>query len=151
MSNSYQQSSFAIPVKDLELTRRRMQALDQFYKDETPFPKDLFGEAAVAHLAAITNEIGGRCFDWELFEDSVSPWLALRHSDTIDMEQAVAVAQLILWLEQDARVYTAEWADTCSRARLNEFGGGAVAFTREQSEWLGTAQLAQQLASKLKV
>lgn len=36
------------------------------------------------------------------------------------------------------------WAETSSRPRLNEFGGGAVAFTKDSETWLNTHQWLEQ-------
>lgn len=32
-----------------------------------------------------------------------------------------------------------EWANTCSKSRLDAYGGGAVVVTRETTEWMSTA------------
>lgn len=38
-----------------------------------------------------------------------------------------------------AAIYTIEWAETCSRMRPGEFGGGACVISREGIEWMATS------------
>lgn len=49
-----------------------------------------------------------------------------------DLMAAVLVVQAFFKAFNDARTFTLTWAETCSRPRIGEFGGGAVVVTRDK-------------------
>jgi hypothetical protein len=152
MANNYSSASFAIPVKDGDLTRQRMTAIEAFVEegdnDDITLPHDLFGVKAddwANRLDARREDHGALGFDWQVDGSD----LYFSHNETIDMESAVLVAQFLLDLDDNDKTYAATWADTCSAPRVDEFGGGAVAFNRRESKWKTTYEMAAALAAAL--
>jgi hypothetical protein len=158
MANNYTSASFAIPVKNEAVATARMTAIVEWLNGELDDPKTafvmpFFPKKKVAGIIASLKEKldWGAAFDWEIDHtpEGTGNRLCLYHNETIDMEVAIVVAQIMLDLENDATTYTAEWADTCDKARTDQFGGGAVAFNRHDSEWMHTSELARTLKARL--
>lgn len=150
MADMYQASSFSIPVKDADLARRRMVAIAEFIRatepfTTNPFPEELFPDGVGQDDQKAIVDESEMGFQWELLDGQ----LVFYQMDFINMEQAVAVAQLMLDLEDDDNIYTAEWSISCSKARPGEFGGGAVAFNRRNAEWLDTGRAARLCSERL--
>jgi hypothetical protein len=126
-----------------------------FVENADVLPSALFGdleraEAFRARLEAI-NETDTLGFDWDVETgDHGGSELWLHNDESIDMEMAVEVCRILLELDENDAVYTAEWADTCSSPRIGEFGGGAVAFSRHGAEWMATGNVVRELTAKLK-
>lgn len=150
MANNYTSASFVIPVKDSELTRQRLKALQLWIDEEDADTlHQCFGEKAEAVAKAMEERVdqGDLGFDWYV-EDGK---LGLCHDETIDMEAAVTVAQLLLDMDDNDTVYAATWADTCSKPRVDEFGGGAVVFDRHRAEWQATHATCEELRKRFDV
>ena len=105
------------------------------------------GQAIAERLREERPDYGDLGFDWAV--EPTGPSLIFSHNETIDMESAVMVAQIMLDLEDDSATYAATWADTCSRARIGEFGGGAVAFNRHRAIWRDAHSAARELVAQL--
>ena len=146
MANYNQLSSFVIPSSDRELTRKRMAAIEAFVVEADPLPVELFPGKVADVEAALVDCDGDLGFAWDV--DDAELWIG--HDETITMETAVAVAMLMLDLQDDNGTYCVEWANTCSRAIVGDFGGGAVAFNRRTSMWKNTGEVAAELADALK-
>lgn len=145
MANNYTQAAFTLPCKDPEVTRQRMKALEAFLHDEIPSPKGLFPNPMAVEKLVRGEDEDRLGFHWEILEGE----LHIAHDESINLERAVLIAQLMLDLDENDQIYTAEWAEVCDRARPGQFGGGAVAFNRTSSEWLNTSDAARQCAAKL--
>jgi len=73
----------------------------------------------------------------ELDDDGV--WIC--HDESADIEQLVEILQE--WLaepEGRPKFVGFEFAQVCSKPRLNEFGGGAVVVTATSSSWTNTSE-----------
>lgn len=46
-------------------------------------------------------------------------------------------------------VFTVQWADSCSKMRVDEFGGGAMVVSRLRTEYIGTYRWSQDLVKKM--
>lgn len=46
-------------------------------------------------------------------------------------------------------VFTVQWADSCSRMRVDEFGGGAMVVSRLRTEYIDTYRWSQDLVKKM--
>lgn len=46
-------------------------------------------------------------------------------------------------------VFTVQWADSCSRMRVDEFGGGAMVVSRLRTEYIDTYRWCQDLVKKM--
>lgn len=151
MANNYTSASFTIPVKDEDAARRWMQALEAWYRDETQHLEPaVFGAKAAMIESRLRREFEqGLGFQWEVEPVCGTSRLWIAHEESIDMETAIDVAMAILELDENDEVYTAEWANTCDKPRVDEFGGGAVAFSRARSAWMNTSTAAGALMTKL--
>lgn len=152
MANNYQWASFAIPVKDANVARERMVAIEAWLgarggvadEDATsvftpPWFKPEVVASVVKRLADSRED--GCSFSWEI----AGLMLDLYHNESIDVWQAVKVAMIMLDLDEAEDVCTMEWADVCDKPRTNQFGGGAVAFNRRTSVWKNTSDMALEL------
>jgi hypothetical protein len=88
--------------------------------------------------------------DWELCsnehrEDS-AVWF--HHDESIDVENAAEVIARFLKECECTRSIAFTWAETCSKARLEEFGGGACFITAEGPQWLNTHMWVNEKADK---
>lgn len=61
--------------------------------------------------------------------------------DSFDVEHAVEFVQLVLTKDESKAVVFFEWANTCTKPRLDGFGGGAVAVSADDAEWIIPSQL----------
>jgi len=59
-------------------------------------------------------------------------------SDWGDLEALVGVVCAFQQRFQITEPWSLTWADTCSRPRIGEFGGGAVVVCKGEAEWLHT-------------
>lgn len=146
MANNYTWASFEVPTKRPDEVRACLDHITDFvngYRDDQPAV--LHGTVFAAAVQAQRDDLGYVSGAYEVTNDAV--WFS--HDESIDMEWAVTLAQIVLFMNDDHRTYTAEWADTCSKPRLGEFSGGAVAFNRFASKWKTTADMARELAQSL--
>lgn len=149
MANNHSQACFSIPIvkQNPDQVRARIDALRTWVTEDVPFPGQLFRGRVEFVKRKLRDAKKEEC--WSL-DFTVEPnRLYLSHDESIDMELAVAVAQVMLDIEGDQDLYTAEWADTCDKARVDQFGGGAVAFNRRNSAWKTTGQMARDLGKEL--
>ena len=73
------------------------------------------------------------CFNYETYQDDRSIWV---HSDESGTPEDVVEAFQQVMNELDFDVTTGfEWAVTCSKPRIGEFGGGCVVFSRYTADW----------------
>jgi len=150
MANNYTSASFVIPVKDAEVTRQRMKALEEWMHSQDDAALQSFGDKAAVVAKALAEQLeqGALGFAWDLEGGTQGGTLGLFHDETIDMEAAVTVAQLLLDLDDNDAVCSATWADTCSKPRVDEFGGGAVVFDRHRAEWQSTYTASEELRKR---
>ncbi|ARJ65976.1 hypothetical protein WV31_10085 [Magnetospirillum sp. ME-1] len=130
--------------------------------------------AAIDHLIALAEAIQAAADEEEMPEGTSEP-MAEKAREIADMYNRGLDARLeaegdglIIWAEdhgcvgatadaiQDAMAtfgiaepVILEYADTCSRMRSGEFGGGAVVITATAQEWMNTSDWARQTARRL--
>ena len=81
------------------------------------------------------------CMDWEFVENETTVWF---HSDpNIDLEEAATTIQRFLKECRPEGSCGFSWAETCSKPRLDEFGGGACYVTAKQVWWHNTGDWLQ--------
>jgi hypothetical protein len=149
MANNYTQASFEIPVNDEDLARLRMRRLVDLtdgglLDPDEPTNEELFGDK-MERVNTFLYRRDWLGFDWDI----EGPTVWFYSDESIDIEAAVTVAQILLDLDDNDEVFATEWADTCSRPRVGEFGGGAVAFNRHRAEYLSTSTAALELVKKV--
>lgn len=121
MANNYVESSFEVQLCSKEELRWWEEESQRFVPDGK-FPDEM--EHPVSN-------------DWELDENDNRVWF---HGDgeAIDVDSAASVLQrfLIACIPQGCISFT--WAETCSKPRIGEFGGGACFITAQNIKWLST-------------
>lgn len=162
MANNYTESSFEIPVADAALARARMSAICKWFEDDDETILVACGGEEVAKTvlgmtpsqltmvqerlsSCRRNGCGYLGFRWEV--ESGQLWIA--HDESLDIEAAVEVARVMLELDEND-IFAMEWASTCSKPRVGEFGGGAVAFSRHGAEWMNSSQMVTRLTRLLR-
>jgi hypothetical protein len=129
MANYHTHASLSIPINDVVVTRLRLDAIDALISDGKALPTKLFPKHSKDDI--VFDDCGVQ------FGCTVNPdkTVSFYHDETIDMEQAISVAVLLLDLDGNDDSFVAEWALVCSRPITGAFGGGAVAFNRHGAEW----------------
>lgn len=92
-------------------------------------------------------------FESEIIDDGHDCGVWIHHDESIDVDQAeVLVRSLVEGLKLEG-VYTCSWAITCSKPRVDEFGGGAFVVKRGyKTVWVDAASEAlKQLEAKVKI
>lgn len=79
-------------------------------------------------------------FDWKIVSDEINGrYLCLyTNSGEGDVEQVILLAQRFLKKFRPKEYFTVEWACTCSRPRVGEFGGGAAIVTAKGTKYMNT-------------
>ena len=145
MSNNYLQFSFAIPnLTDAETAwiREYLAHVKQFAEyerddaldgpaDDEPIMTD--ADKVDPFLMAVQNN-GSFGFSWAIDEDGL--WIYAEESGDPDI--AATLMQQFLKAHRPTSYVGFEWAATCSKMRLNEFGGGGVMVTATDCEYLAT-------------
>lgn len=141
MSNNYTQFAAIIDDVTQEEAAWASKVLEE------PREDDLSPEASL--YRKITADAGGSLgFTMEAagFGEHVS--IVLSAEDCGDVEQVATFAQEFLRKFRPGGHFGLEWAETCSRPCVGEFGGGAVFVTETDMVWLRTgAWLRKQAAS----
>ena len=107
------------PYKEWELIENDTQV---WFHEDTYFD----GEEAAAVSQSFRKE-------WELIENDTQVWF---HEDTnFDVEEAAAVIQSFLKECRPKGSCGFSWALSCSKPRLDEFGGGACFVTAQKVWW----------------
>ena len=130
MANNYVEASWSID--DLtadELAWWKKEALRECPEDMDPEDMEV----------PISN-------DWTLEDKSV--WFT--HDESIDVDSAASVIQRFLKEARPEGSCGFCWAETCSKPRLDNFGGGACFITAEKIEWNSAAGWAEQKETAFK-
>lgn len=126
MADNYTQSSFIIPVPE-----ERLQELKEWLK-AFELERDLFEDDTSSEY---WEKYDG--YMYELYEHSMTAkGLWVYGEDSINIESAVWFTQKVLTdLNIEGGIYIS-WADTCSKPRIGEFGGGGVVVTKNDEYWV---------------
>jgi hypothetical protein len=68
--------------------------------------------------------------------------------DNCDLDRVVAFVQAFLKTHRPDSSIGFEWAETCSKPRPGEFGGGAILVTATTDEWMSTGEALDILRSQ---
>lgn len=140
MANNYTLASFVVPVKDVAAAAARIEEVERFF-EQGSLPA---GSPLSPGDLEVLNDGGGLGFAWERQEAGI--WIG--HEESIDLEKAIAVAQILLRLDGSDEEVGFEWAYTCSAPRIGEFGGGCVLFTKSHAEWSSTAEMLRKMSDR---
>jgi hypothetical protein len=121
MANNYQQYSFMIN----SLTSTEITWLETKFNEIDKSNDDPSGE----HTDIGSTEIERR-------DDGADLWLYAEEG--CDLESLVDLLQDFLKKNRPDSYLGFEWANTCSKMRLDEFSGGAVFITADKTDWVST-------------
>lgn len=145
MANNYVLFSamLAITAKQKEWLKKNLIS----HSDWEDLPADVVEDARKAKKATALHkyyEEGGGfpSFEWEFDEDGF--WVYSEDSGSVD--DAVSVVFELLRATRSNKVFAIEWADTCGKPRVGEFGGGACVVTRLGAKWVDTGSLVTAMA-----
>lgn len=79
-------------------------------------------------------------FRAEFKENEKTIWISAE-GGSFDVENAVNFIQSVLEKDKSKAVVFFEWANTCTKPRLDGFGGGAVAVSAYDAEWIIPSQM----------
>jgi len=88
------------------------------------------------------EEDGGLDFQWE--SEAGNIWFFMEESG--DVDELADLLQRWLVAENSDQVIRFGWANTCSKPRLESFGGGCCVVTRTKQRWMTTSQMAYGLS-----
>lgn len=144
MADNYVQFSFAIPLDTPEKeawAREAVAFLDD--ANELPTLERLAalhaGEPADTHVfdELLPDEfLDSESLGFNVAVDDDGIWMYSEDSGTPDNTIPLIQAYLLKFDPTGAVAF--EWADTCSRPRLDEFGGGAAFVTATSVEYMNT-------------
>ena len=121
MANNYQQYSFMIN----SLTPTEITWLETKFDEIDKSNDDPSGE----HTDIGSTEIERR-------DDGADLWLYAEEG--ADLDSLVDLLQGFLKENRPDSYIGFEWANTCSKMRLDEFSGGSVFITAEKTDWKST-------------
>lgn len=106
-------------------------------------------EKAVKKVTALYEFYGDEGFpnfDWRFEGEGF--WVYSEESGSVD--DAASVVEALLKATRSNKVFSIEWAETCEKPRVGEFGGGACVVTRLGAKWVNTSDLATAMAKDAK-
>lgn len=145
MANNYTQFSVALEGLSQEALTFAQDVWEQMrdLEDDVETESEA-GEGAAARRIIDRSE--GFCNDLVIQHGT----LYISHDETGDVDQAVGFLREVLAFADDDRLVTLQWADICSKPRPDEFGGGAVVFSRHGEKWMTTYDWAGKMYRDLK-
>ena len=121
MANNYQQHSFMID----KLSPTEVSWLETKFDEIDKSNEDPSGE----YICLGSTEIERR-------DDGAELWLYAEEG--CDLDSLVDFLQSFLKENRPDSYLGFEWANTCSKMRLDEFSGGAVFITADKADWIST-------------
>jgi len=150
MANNYCEASFAVQAttEEREIWQKivgiaTILLTDYLEEDEklTELQKEEYDPVLIGQVRAVAKEFEDwGTFDVNFDEDGDSLWF--HHDESFNMDQAAAFLSLWLKLTENDKSIVATWANTCSKPRVDEFGGGAVVITAKGCHWFNSEYLA---------
>ena len=134
MANSYRQFSFALKLKD---------------KTEASWFRKLLSKAARTE----DLESGGTLHDFEATvvvpnhsKDETIPHVWFQDNGEYgNVEQIATIVETYLKKFRPRGYFIMTWADTCSKHRLGEFGGGTAVVTSKKTHWFSESEFVKQV------
>lgn len=154
MANNYLQFSLLVPLKSKAELRWVAKTLASITK---LFDNRELDEKRARALGTLGRRIIDEQWDYMDFQFSLEPtrddadgvaalWLYAEESG--DPDQVAAVLEEFLKKFRPTGVITFSWAYTCSKLRVNEFGGGAAVVTADGTSILDAQSWTEDLAAK---
>ena len=131
MANYYTQASFLVSFETKEKENEASTILSALENHEDEPCQGELKDLAKAMELEDYCYVGFSCQD----EDSLTWWIYA--DETIDVNRTVQFFEYLVRKDL-CKPFGFQWADTCSKARLDAFGGGAVLISKEGTEWMST-------------
>lgn len=155
MANNYCQWSEYLPLNSKEEANWLKSVLsldiDDYPEtnglDESQARQKILGEKFGIYLSE-DNADYFPSFSQEFNDDDSGVYLYAEEYGNV--EAAATIIQTFLNKFRPDDYFKIEWADTCSKPRAGEFGGGAVFVTATKIEWLTTGSWVSKQASSFK-
>jgi hypothetical protein len=129
MSNNYTEFSVAVNFTSKQGVRYAKHKLDAMFAQKEVYQKDPDGEPDDAGCTFYA--------EWE------AKSLILWHDEYGRVDHAAEFIQKMMQAGHVAEPVTVQWAETCDRARPDNFGGGAVLVTKDKLYWFVPQYLAE--------
>lgn len=143
MADNYLQFSMIVPLRSVaeqDWCRESLAALDRFLAGERTGPQRFASDLAAVVMEGLRNDWSHQGFEWTITPtpnkaDQVTElWL---HADEAgEPGQVAAFLRAYLAKFNPTGSLWFSWAYTCSKMRVNEFGGGAVVVTATKVTFL---------------
>lgn len=154
MANNYLQFSLSVPIRSkaaLGWVAKTLGDLDGLL--ELRDDADESGLLALGHIGrrVIDEQWDSAEFQWSLRsapDDAHAGALWIYAEESGNPEHVALVLEEYLKLFEPAGVITFSWAHTCSKLRVDEFGGGAAVVTATATKFLDAQSWAEALASR---
>ncbi len=136
MANYYTEASFLVRFESAEKEEEASDILETLIEHEE---KPCTGELADLAKDMQLDDWGYIGFSWAPEINLAQSWPDwwITADETINVDHA-AVFFHYLVKKDLLKPMGFEWSNTCSKARLDAFGGGAVWITKEGTEWMTT-------------
>jgi hypothetical protein len=140
MANNYQEGSCFLEIREQDLDRAR-----QIVADLRPEAARMLLSRYGEDESSLEDYLDGGC-DLEFVHDGL--WM--HESESFDPEVVeLFVRRLVDELEID-KPFFCSWASTCSKPRIDEFGGGAMGIVRgHPTVWCNASQWVQDALEQL--
>lgn len=139
--NSKEESDWLKSVLRIDISEYTGEEYDNLY--EAQIMKKVLSEKFGIEI----SEDSADCFP-NFSEDFYDSGVCVYAEEYGDIDNAVAIFQTFLKKFRPDDYFKIEWAETCSKPRSGEFGGGAVFVTADNVEWITTGTWVSERAKK---
>jgi hypothetical protein len=154
MADNFLQFSLSIPLKTkagLRWVAKTLAALTRLFDSPGEFDEKRAHALGPLGLRILDERWDYLDFQWSLepaHDDAHVGVLWIYAEESGSPEHVAAVLEEYLKKFNPTGVITLSWAYTCSKLRVNEFGGGAAVVTAEGTKTLDAQSWAEDLAAK---
>lgn len=154
MANNYLQFSMTVSLKseaEREWCRESLEALGKFLAGGETGIQQFATDIAAVVFEAFRKEWSHRGFDWSISPALDKPGqvaeLWLHADESGDPEHVAAFLRAYLTKFNPTGSLWFSWAYTCSKMRVNEFGGGGAVVTASRATFIDTQNWASRRAA----
>jgi hypothetical protein len=139
MADNYSQTSFMVPTKNDEQRDwivATLEGVDKLLAGDGSAATNLHEEVISSATDRGYDFEDGYTPSWRVEDDGI--WIYAAESISVDL--MVVILQAYLKKFHPNSFIGFQWADTCSKPRLDEFGGGAVYISADDVEFMSTGR-----------